>query len=279
MKYGIDLSITGEYADPQLLADLGVEGEQAGWDGVFVWDCLYAQNDPHLPVTDPWIALAAVAAKTHRIRLGALVTPLARRHPWKIARETAALDHLSSGRVIFGAGLGFQALDFTPFGEDFTPAIRAEKLDESLAIVTGLWTGGPFRFHGKHYQVDVEHFLPTPVQAPRIPVWIGGYWPHRKPYRRAARWDGVVTGGEGFKTVEDFKEIIRYVRAHRQHAAPFDIVVGDVTPPDRAEGAAMVQPYIEAGATWWVEAINQYVGSLEKMRQRIRSGPPKILKA
>ena len=276
MQYGFDVSIVGEYSNPQLLADLAAEAEHADWDGIFLWDCIYAANDPNLPVTDPWIALAAIASRTQRIRLGALLTPLARRHPWKVARETVALDHLSNGRVIFGAGLGYQALDFTPFGAPYDPKIRAEKLDEGLEIVAGLWAGGPFSFHGKHYQVDVERFLPTPVQVPRIPIWIGGYWPNRKPYRRAARWDGVFAGGEGFKTLEDFKEIVAYVQAQRQHAAPFDIAVGGSTLPDRTKGAEMVQPYVDAGATWWVEAINQGTGPLEEMRARICSGPPKV---
>ncbi len=275
MQYGFDISITGEYSDPRLLADLAAEAEQAGWDGVFVWDCIFAADDPGAPVTDPWIALAVMASRTQRIRLGALLTPLPRRHPWKVARETVALDHLSDGRLIFGAGLGYQALEFAPFGESHDPKIRAEKLDEGLAILAGLWAGGPFSFHGTHYHVDVERFLPTPVQSPRIPVWIGGYWPNRKPYRRAARWDGVFAGGEGLKTVENFEEMAAYVRAHRQDAGPFDIVVGGVTPPDPARGAEIVQPYIEAGATWWLDAINQGSGPLEDMRARIRSGPPR----
>src|SRR5262249_33648633 len=163
------------------------EAEQVGWDGVFVWDVIYEADQPDAPVTDPWIALAAMAMRTERIRLGALLTPLARRRPWKVARETVALDHLSHGRLIFGAGLGYQALGFTPSGEAYEPTTRAGKLDEGLAILTGLWTGRPFQFGGKHYQVDVPSFLPTPVQSPRIPIWLGGYWPNRKPFQRAAR--------------------------------------------------------------------------------------------
>jgi alkanesulfonate monooxygenase SsuD/methylene tetrahydromethanopterin reductase-like flavin-dependent oxidoreductase (luciferase family) len=115
-----------------------------------------------------------------------LLTPLARCHPWKVARETVALDHLSKGRLIFASGLGYQALEFTPFGEEFEPKIRAEKLDEGLQILNNLWTGEPFDFRGKHYQVNISEFLPRPVQSPRIPVWIGVYWPNRKPFRHAA---------------------------------------------------------------------------------------------
>jgi alkanesulfonate monooxygenase SsuD/methylene tetrahydromethanopterin reductase-like flavin-dependent oxidoreductase (luciferase family) len=280
MKYGFDLSIVGEYCNPQLLVNLAVEAEQAGWDGVFLWDCVFAANEPSWPVTDPWIVLAAIAARTQRIRIGAMLTPLARRRPWMVARETVALDHLSNGRLIFGAGLGYQSLEFTPFGEEYDPKIRAEKLDEGLAVLSRLWQGEAFRFDGKHHQVDVPNFLPKPIQSPRIPIWIGGYWPNHRPFRRAARWDGVYAGSEKADgeplTFADFQEMVAYLKAQRVSPVPFDIAVPGITPSDPAQGAEIVQPYIDAGATWWVEAINQWVGPLEEMKERIRSGPPKL---
>jgi alkanesulfonate monooxygenase SsuD/methylene tetrahydromethanopterin reductase-like flavin-dependent oxidoreductase (luciferase family) len=196
MKYGLDVSTAGEYADPCILADLALEAEQAGWDGFFLWDVIFAEGQADMPVTDSWIALAAIASKTQQIRIGALLTPLARRRPWKVARETVALDHLSKGRLIFAAGLGYQTLEFTPFEEESDPKIRAEKLEEGLQILNNLWAGEPCRFQGKHYHINVTKFLPRPVQSPRIPVWIGGYWPNRKPFRRAAQWDGAYPGTE-----------------------------------------------------------------------------------
>jgi alkanesulfonate monooxygenase SsuD/methylene tetrahydromethanopterin reductase-like flavin-dependent oxidoreductase (luciferase family) len=197
-----------------------------------------------------------------------------------VARETVALDHLSNGRLIFGAGLGYQALEFTPFGEEVDPKIRAEKLDEGLDVLCGLWNGEAFRFQGKHYQVEVASFLPKPVQSPRIPVWIGGIWPNRKPFQRAARWDGVYVGSEKANgeplTLADFQAMVAYVKSNREGSEPFEIAAPGATPADPAQGAKIVQPYMEAGATWWVEAINQWVGPLEEMRARIRSGPPKV---
>lgn len=258
-----------------MLATLATEAEQAGWDGFFVWDAVFA-IPPDLPMCDPWIALAAVAMNTHRIRLGAIVTPLARRRPWQIARETISLDHLSNGRLILGVGLGYQALDFEAFGEEAAPKLRGEKLDEALAIVSGLWRGEVFNFQGKHYRVNDVRFLPQPIQTPRIPIWVAGYWPNHKPLRRAACWDGLLPGKEEPLTPEDLKEIMAYVKVHRTSPAPFDVAVYGQTPSDPKKGSEIVLPWIEAGATWWREGIEDSRGSLEEMKTRIRSGPPKM---
>lgn len=273
MKYGLDVSIHGEYAGPHRLADLAVEAEEAGWDGFFVQDGLLHAE----PATDPWVALAAIAARTRRIRIGALVTALARRHPWQVARQTVALDHLSKGRLIFGAGLGFEAREFTALGQEADPKVRAEKLDEGLAILAGLWSGEVFDFQGKHYRVEAVRFLPRPLQSPRIPVWIAGFWPNRRPFRRAARWDGLYVGTEKVTgevlTPADLEEVIAYVTAHRERADPFEVAFAGETPPDPEEGWAQVRPYAEAGATWWLEGI---WGPLAGGRARIRAGPPKL---
>src|SRR5512143_4364257 len=140
MKYALDVSTADTYSNPLTLADLAAEAEDAGWDGFFVWDAVFARP-PDLPMADPWIALAAIAMRTRRIRIGAMITPLARRRPWQIARETVSLDQLSKGRLIFGVGLGYQELDFTAFGDDADARVRAEKLDEGLEVITRLWSG------------------------------------------------------------------------------------------------------------------------------------------
>jgi alkanesulfonate monooxygenase SsuD/methylene tetrahydromethanopterin reductase-like flavin-dependent oxidoreductase (luciferase family) len=276
MKYGLDVSIGGSYANPQLLADLAAEAEQAGWEGFFLWDGLWP--DGREPATDPWIALAAMATQTQRLRIGTMVCAPARRRPWKLARETAALDHLSNGRLILGVGLGYSALDFETFGETADPKLRAEKLDEALQVLGGLWTGEPFSFHGKHYRVNQAHFLPKPLQQPRIPIWVGGYWPHRGPFRRAARWDGVRPAkvNEAPLTPDDLRAIIAYVQAHRASVEPFEVVMYGKTPADPKKGAKIVQPFREAGATWWVDGIGDYRGPYKKMKARIQSSPPKV---
>ncbi len=128
-----------------MFASLAVDAEQAGWDGVFVWDHMVVWSGNL--VGDPWILLAAAAAATERIALGPMVTPLPRRRPWKLAREAVTLDQLSGGRLILGVGIGFPPEpEFTAFGEPTEAKVRAEMLDEGLEIITGLWTGRPFGF-------------------------------------------------------------------------------------------------------------------------------------
>lgn len=274
IKYGLDVTIAEEYCHPRILANLAAEAEQAGWDGFFVQDFIYCDDTP---IVDPWIALAAIAMRTSRIRIGAFMTALPRRRPWKVARETASLDHLSNGRLIFGAGLGFQREDFWAFGEADEPKVRAEKLDESLAILSGLWIGEPVDFAGQHYQLKSVRFLPKPVQSPRIPIWIGGGWPNRRPFRRAARWDGVyvmtnkVNGEEA--TPHDIREMIEYIRAHRDNPEPFDVAFAGETSCISQESAEVVGPYAEAGVTWWLEGI---WAPLAETRKRIGSGPPQV---
>jgi alkanesulfonate monooxygenase SsuD/methylene tetrahydromethanopterin reductase-like flavin-dependent oxidoreductase (luciferase family) len=216
--------------------------------------------------------------KTERIRIGAFLTPLARRRPWQVARQTATLDHLSNGRLIFGAALGYQALDFVPFGETYDASVRAEKLDEGLAILAGLWSGERFSFAGQHYEISDVTLRPRPVQSPRIPTWVAAGWPRRKPLRRAARWDGVylmtvnqVTNE--LLTLDEVKQVAAYVQAQRASADPFDIAVNVAAPADARERAEMARSYFQAGATWCIELSPD---TLEEYRERIRSGPPKV---
>jgi alkanesulfonate monooxygenase SsuD/methylene tetrahydromethanopterin reductase-like flavin-dependent oxidoreductase (luciferase family) len=187
MRYGINVPNFGDYFHPNTLADLAVEAEKAGWDGFFVWDHLTGYGD----VCDTTIALATIAVRTEHIRFGAMITPLPRRRPWKVAREMISLDHLSDGRLVVGVGLGNPPSEFESFGEDVNAKLRAQKLDDGLNILLGLWSGKPFSYYSTHYQLDGVEYIPRPVQRPRIPIWVGGFWPNKKPMRRAARYDGV----------------------------------------------------------------------------------------
>jgi alkanesulfonate monooxygenase SsuD/methylene tetrahydromethanopterin reductase-like flavin-dependent oxidoreductase (luciferase family) len=278
MKYGLDVSITGAYADAERIAELAALAEDGGWDGFFVQDGLLTAEA--LPLVDPWVALCAIALRTRRVRIGALMTPLAAYHPWQVARQALSLDHLSHGRLIFGAGLGFQAHDFVAVGEDADARRRAEKLDEGLEILGQLWSGEAVSFQGTHYQMTEVQLLPTPLQSPSIPVWVAGVWPHRKPFRRAARFDGIYLGSEKANgeplTPGDLTEALAYVRTQRAAASPFEVVFAGTTPADAEQGAKMVAPYASAGVTWWLEGIWNERGTLEDMKERIRRGPPRL---
>ena len=191
VQQGLFIPQFGELAHPRLLADFGRRAERAGWDGLFVWDHIQYRA-PATVVLDPWVTLAAIGAATDRLRLGAMVTPLARRRPWVVARQLAALDLLTEGRMVLGVGLGLDdsGKELSTFGEELDARTRAEMLDEGLEIIHGLLSGANRAPPGPHYIADGATFLPTPVQYP-LPTWVAARWPNRAPLRRAARYQGV----------------------------------------------------------------------------------------
>jgi alkanesulfonate monooxygenase SsuD/methylene tetrahydromethanopterin reductase-like flavin-dependent oxidoreductase (luciferase family) len=274
VRYAIDVPNAGGFGDPALLVQLGVEAERAGWDGCFLWDHLQIGREP---LADAWIALTAIATATNRIKMGPIVSPLFRYSPWNLARQSLTLDHLSHGRVILGAGLGsdyFGEISMVDGAVD--DKIRAEILDESLAIVTGLWSGKRFSFAGKHYRVSNAHFLPKPIQRPRIPIWIAGTWPHKPPFRRAMRYDGVVAVAGNFgRTISpgETRELVEYIRQIRASEEPFEIVhLGRTTGIAEKDGE-LVESFAAAGVTWWVEAFG-LSDPIATVRARIKLGPP-----
>ena len=290
MRFAINVSNFGTYSDARVAAELAREAEDAGWDGFFVWDHILGAREWQVPIADPWVLLSAVAMRTERIRIGPMVTPLPRRRPWKLARETVTLDHLSGGRLILGVGLGFPPdAEFEQFGEESDARVRAGKLDEGLAVLAGLWSGEPFRFEGRHYRLEETVFLPKPVQQPRIPVWVAGVCPGRAPFRRAAHWDGVFPirmGGQDGPppsvTPSDVRAILALVEAER-HAGgetpssdrPFDVVVDRETGADPARDADEIAACEAAGVTWMCEPILDWRGTADEMRRRVRQGPPR----
>ncbi len=264
-----------------MLLELGQAAEAAGWDGFFVWDHI-AYRRPGGPVVDPWVVLGAVAATTERVRLAALITPLARRRPWKVARETATLDRLSGGRLIFGAGLGSSGeREFAPFGEDPDPRHRAALLDEGLELLTRFWAGGPVDHEGPNHSVHSHEFQPTPLQRPRIPVWIAGKWPAKPGFRRAARWDGVFpihadVGPGEMMTPGQLAEIVQFTLSQRTAGGEFDVALEvQSAGEDPAADFAATEPYREAGLTWWIEALHWERAPLAQMRARVEAGPPR----
>ena len=259
----------GDFAEPQTFANLAAEAEDAGWDGIYIWDHILIEDAT--PMTDPWVAMSAAATLTERIRLGPMVTPVPRRHPWKLAREVVSLDRLSSGRVDFGVGIGFPPeVEFGTFGHETDARVRADKLDEGLDIMTGMWAGEPFAYEGDHYLVQKRTFLPTPVQEPRVPIWVAATWPNKRPFRRAARWDGVFplkVEGDGFgqMSYDDIAEMAEYTAAHRSSDGPFDFVIGYDDAEDRS-----VEDLEALGATWM---FFNFFDAGDESTAKVRSGP------
>jgi len=249
VKHAIDVAPFDELADPRLLAELAATAEERGWDGFFVWDHI-VYRPPVQAVADPWIALAAVAAATSRMRIGPMVTPVSRRRVPKLARETVTLDLLSSGRLTFGVGLGSNRNgEFGPFGEVEEPRERARLLDAGLDELARYWDGA---------------FKPAPVQQPRIPVWVAAEWPNRRPVRRALRWDGLFT--VNLPGPDELAELVAEIRSARPADDAFD-VVAHLAPGDDPG------PWARAGATWTLTAFDSHPG-LARVREVIEAGPP-----
>jgi alkanesulfonate monooxygenase SsuD/methylene tetrahydromethanopterin reductase-like flavin-dependent oxidoreductase (luciferase family) len=269
------------WGDARTAAELAALAEVHGWDGFFVWEPVWG--------VDAWVALAAAAMTTSRIRLGTMLTPLPRRRPWDLAGQTATLDNLSGGRVILSVGLGAAHAGWLAFEPDPGRRTRAELLDEGLDVLTGLWAGQPFEYEGQHYRVTPSDFMPPPqpVQRPRIPIWVVGGFPAARSMARAARYDGwlpnvVGKGAAGPATPDQIREGVRWIHDFRtMEGLPtegYDVICEGTTPAgDPDVGAGIVAPWREAGATWWIEvdwsvareAVRDYA------EERLTAGPPR----
>lgn len=276
MRYGVALPNGG----PELhaLAELAEVAEGSGWDGVFIEDYIVYQGQWDTPTYDPWVLLAAMAARTRHVRLGTMVTPLARRRPWKVAREAVTIDHLSGGRLIVGAGGGDpKDPTFERFGEETDARRRARMLDEALEVLAGAWSGEPFTYDGQYFRVRDVTLLPRPVQRPRIPIWIGGQWPLRGPVKRMVRWDGCCPykSGPGEPWEDMIAEDVRAIRTaagERHGNRPFEISVGGRRRQrDWEAERAHIRSVADAGATWWTEYVPP--GDIAAMRASIERGP------
>lgn len=284
MRYGFVLP----YGDARTTAELAELAEEHGWDGFFVWEGIWA--------FDPWVMLAAAAMRTERIRLGTMLTPLPRRRPWELASQTATLDNLSGGRVVLPVGLGVSGEDrFWLFEDDPGRRVRAELMDEGLDMLERLWGETTFAYDGKHYKSRVladpmPPIPPPPTQQPRIPIWVVAALRRPKSMRRAARLDGWLPhyapaeGEPGEFTPELLAEGMAWIR--EQRAADglsmdgYDAIVEGKTPADDpAAAAAIVRPWADAGATWWLDADWSDLdpaGVREASERRLRAGPPSV---
>jgi alkanesulfonate monooxygenase SsuD/methylene tetrahydromethanopterin reductase-like flavin-dependent oxidoreductase (luciferase family) len=282
LRYSVNIPNFGDFADPRVVGRLAAAVEDAGWDGLFVWDHLVHRRHQG-PFGDPWMLLTAAALATSRIRLGTLVTPVARRRPQGLARQVATLDNVSGGRVVFGAGLGGPIdEEYGSFGDSTDPVVLARRLDEGLGLLERFWSGRPVDHEGESYTVRDVTLLPPTVQRPRPPIWIAGFWPHRPPMRRAARYDGAVPLFESARhgmvpDVAEVRSLTGFLVDQGVDLRGFDLVLGGATPTDPAAAAEVIAPLAAAGATWWDERqlqVGPDIDRLEPVMRRVEAGPP-----
>jgi alkanesulfonate monooxygenase SsuD/methylene tetrahydromethanopterin reductase-like flavin-dependent oxidoreductase (luciferase family) len=287
MRYLVEVPNIGDFARPEVFADVARRAEEAGWDALLVWDHVAGEKDLGWEIADSWVLLTAAALATSRIRLGTAITPVPRRRPSKLAREVTTLDRLTGGRMILGAGLGAPVADeYGSFGDTTDMRVLAARLDEGLHALDLLWSGEPVTYRGSHVTIDDVTFLPTPVQRPRVPVWVAGIWPNKAPMRRAARWDGAIPATADFATgrtpdVSDARDLVRFLHACRAEnglaGRPFDTALGGQSPAGPA-GRDLSGPLADLGVTWWVERMpwGDDLGRAAPVVRRIEQGPPRI---
>jgi alkanesulfonate monooxygenase SsuD/methylene tetrahydromethanopterin reductase-like flavin-dependent oxidoreductase (luciferase family) len=248
------------FTDPTTVVDLARTAETSGWDGFFLWDHL--RWDDVQEIHDPWVLLGAIARETERMRLGTMVTPLSRRRPWVVAKQVVTLDHLSGGRAVLGVGLGEPPqLDFADFGDEPDPRTRAAQLDEGVEVVAGLVGAGRADHRGEHLVVSAS-IRPVSVQRPRVPIWVAGIVPYRRPLARARRWDGYVPIGD-----EMDPEVIA------DHVGPPPRPGWDLVVP-WADGVP-AQEYADAGVTWLVRSVSPKDEGWVAQLRGLASEPPR----
>ncbi|MGD9795779.1 MAG: LLM class flavin-dependent oxidoreductase [Acidimicrobiia bacterium] len=261
MRFALSVPPFDELADAALLADMAHDAERAGWDGFFLWDHILRREGVR-PIADPWIALAAIAMRTSTLRIGPMITPIVRRRPQKLARECITLDHLSGGRLVLGSGLGVDTgRELSAFDEITDERERAAVLDEGLDLLCALWSGDEVVHYGRYFTADHVAYLPTPVQRPRVPIWLAARQGKLTPARRAARFDGLVPIETDPDGVARQLAVIRELRGTLDG---FDVAL-------MGEPGEDPEPFRAVGGTWWMVSVDSTVSAI---RGVIAAGPP-----
>lgn len=241
MQHALSLPPFGVLADPRTLIDIAVTAEESGWDGVFLWDHLLRPVEQATAIADPWIMLSALAMATSRVRLGPMVTPIARRRPLKLAREVATLDLLAAGRVTLGLGLGVDSGgELTKTNEELDPVVRGSMLEEGVVLLDQMLRGEHVIHRGEHYMIDGLTLSPTGAQRPRVPFWLAARGAATKPIRRAARYEGLCPT---VITPDRFAELVEIVADERGTLDGFDFAV--MVTPDHP-----LEQFERRGANW-----------------------------
>jgi len=277
MRFGLQLESTGLGGDPRAFAKLAQDAEAAGWDGIFLSDPGYPTvgSSRAREICDVWIALSVIAQATERIRLGTLITPLPRYHPYELALRAASLDHLSQGRLELTLGVGHGPA-FKTLGLDETT--RVERFRESIEIITRLWSGEPTTFSGKHFALEDASLTPTPVQQPRIPLRIC-VWNKGSSVDLAASWGGLHLPHYHPGASCDERGCYNRVAGIRERLGDeaqlsMEGIHGSPDAPPE-----VCRRFQDAGATLWFETVFAYQMpdvDLSGLESRIRRGPPKL---
>lgn len=286
MKNAVYAPNFGEFGCLDKLVNLAVLAEKSGFDGFFLWDHINITGGEAMNTVDPTIALAAIASATNSILVGPVVTPLARRRPWKVSRELVSLDHLSKGRVIFGAGLGEPPeFEFTAFGENSSAKVRARKVDESLTIIDRLSMGQSVEFDGEYYTINNVKFNPKAYQEPRFPIWIAGTLPATAGLKRSLQWDGVfpvsrpsedvIDAGwsHWLPSLEEFRDVVEFGKKNLgdERLSQFDFVASVILGQNEIKGSAIAD-FKDIGATWLLHWIDESIVDFDSAIKLIKSG-------
>lgn len=282
MRYGIFLPLVGDFAEPSRAVKIARAAEAAGWDGLFVSDL--SEFAVEAPETDPCITLAGIATITTKLRIGLVTAVADRRRPWIVARQSAMVDHLSQGRLTVVTGIGHAewhkelALPDRALLEEGEDAI-SYLFEESLAVLLMCWSGKPVRHEGRWIRVDSPPFLITPLQQPRMPVWLSADWPSPAPLRRAAHLDGtlpVFTERDDLREPPDPQQVRAiWEELNRLGASPeHDLALRGVLGPRWTdENMHRLRTLENAGATWWFETVEPEE-PFSSLLDRVIAGPP-----
>jgi F420-dependent oxidoreductase-like protein len=256
------------YADQLAIAR---HAEAAGFEALFRSDHYDSfPGEVGRPTTDAWTVLAGLARETARIQLGVLVSPVTFRHPGTLAKIVATVDEMSGGRVVVGLGTGWNEPEHAHLGLPFPPIeVRAEMLEEQLAILRGLWQEPDgWSFSGRHYTVPGSLFRPRPVQRPAPRIIVGGEGSPRSmriAVRHADEFN--VTSSSPERVAERFAKLDETARAAGRdpstltHSAMVGVLVGrDQAEVDRRCGAILEAFGVgDAGMEWFEERRPRWV--------------------
>jgi len=274
VKHGLFLPPFDGLADAGEMADLAVLAEEAGWDGFFLWDHLRYPS-PVRNILDPYVCLAVMAAKTSRITLGPMVTPLIRRRPQVVARQAVTLDRLSKGRLVMGFGIGddYPGGELACFGELTDVVERGRALNEGLAIFKGLVTGQEVNITGEFFRAQEVAFQPTAFRADGIPVWTAGRWPNPAPIRRAAKHQGMMV--IQMTEPEQVAELKTKLVGAGADLDNFEIVLwGQRDENMEYREDERYAQWAQAGVTWFLTGPGPFNLVYDEVREYVAAGPP-----